>query len=285
MKIVNLIEDTCRTSAYLEEHGLSFYVETPNHKLVVDTGASDAFLENARRLKIDLSGVDTVILTHGHLSHCGGVKALLELAPKATVYIRETAFGEFYNGANVFDENFLRDNARFIGIEKELASLPQVQLVYGDLVIDEELQLFTNVVERELWPACNLHLHRVIGETSEQDDFSHEQFLVVSAEGKRILFAGCCHGGIVNVMNAFQERFGSAPDLVVGGFHMMQKQYCGFSRENLFLVDEIGRQLKDTPTRYYTCHCTGSIPYHRLKAQMGDKISYVYSGETVPLEG
>ncbi len=39
MKIINLIEDTSKTPDYVQEHGLSFYVETPNHKLVVDTGS------------------------------------------------------------------------------------------------------------------------------------------------------------------------------------------------------------------------------------------------------
>lgn len=284
MKIINLIEDTCRTSAYLQERGIAFYVETPRHKIVVDTGSSDAFLENARRLGIDLSAVDTVILTHGHAAHCGGVKALLALAPKANVYIRENAFGDFYNGENVFSEAFHHDSARYVGIDKALSSLPQVHLLSSDFVIDQELRLFTNVTERELWPTCNQKLHRVTDGISEQDDFSHEQFLVVSDGEKRVLFAGCCHSGIVNVMKACADRFGFVPDVVVGGFHMMQQQYCGFSRENLLLVDEIGRQLNEYPTRYFTCHCTGMIPYNRLKGQLGKKVSFVYSGETIPLD-
>lgn len=284
MKIINLIEDTSKTPDYVQEHGLSFYVETPNHKLVVDTGSSDAFLENARRHNLDLSQVDTVILTHGHAAHCGGVRTLLELAPNAKVYIRETAFGDFYNGENVFNDGFHKDSATFVGIEKELAELPQVQLISGDFVIDEELQLFTNITERELWPSCNQKLHRAIDETtSEQDDFSHEQFLVISAEDLRVLFVGCCHSGIVNVMSAFEQRLGGAPDLVIGGFHMMTQQYFGFSKEYLFLIDEIGRKLNEYPTRYYTCHCTGLMPYHRLKGQLGNKVSYLYSGEEIPL--
>ena len=38
MKIVVLMEDTGRDPAYRSEHGLSIYVETEKHRLLVDTG-------------------------------------------------------------------------------------------------------------------------------------------------------------------------------------------------------------------------------------------------------
>ena len=45
MKIINLIEDTPGSSNCLYEHGLSFYIETKKHKILMDTGASDAFIK------------------------------------------------------------------------------------------------------------------------------------------------------------------------------------------------------------------------------------------------
>lgn len=48
MRIVNLIENIQGKKGCLFEHGLSFYIETEKHKLLVDTGASDAFLKNAQ---------------------------------------------------------------------------------------------------------------------------------------------------------------------------------------------------------------------------------------------
>lgn len=44
MKIVILMEDTCGSPRCVHEHGLSVYVETQKHKLLVDTGATAAFL-------------------------------------------------------------------------------------------------------------------------------------------------------------------------------------------------------------------------------------------------
>ncbi len=39
-------------------HGLSFFVETSKHKMLVDLGPSEETLENAARLGIDLGEVD-----------------------------------------------------------------------------------------------------------------------------------------------------------------------------------------------------------------------------------
>ena len=72
MKIVTLMEDTCGHSECCFEHGLSVYIETKNHKILMDTGATNAFIHNAAKLCVDLERVDTVILSHGHYDHDGG---------------------------------------------------------------------------------------------------------------------------------------------------------------------------------------------------------------------
>ena len=50
MRIVNLIENTPGVEGCLFEHGLSFYIETEKHKILVDAGKSDNFLYNAQLL-------------------------------------------------------------------------------------------------------------------------------------------------------------------------------------------------------------------------------------------
>ena len=49
MNVKNLIEDTSADNGCIHEHGLSFYVETMNHKLLVDAGASDKFIKNTEK--------------------------------------------------------------------------------------------------------------------------------------------------------------------------------------------------------------------------------------------
>ena len=97
MKIVNLIENTKGNKECLFEHGLSFYVETANHKLLVDTGATSAFMENADNLGVDLSQVDALILSHGHYDHAGGVLSFAKVNPGARILMQQNADGEYYH--------------------------------------------------------------------------------------------------------------------------------------------------------------------------------------------
>lgn len=96
MKIISLMEDTPGCSGCLHEHGLSFYIETKKHRLLSDTGATGAFLDNAGRLGVDLKEVDTVILSHGHYDHTGGMLAFAEKNPSARIYLHTLADGAYY---------------------------------------------------------------------------------------------------------------------------------------------------------------------------------------------
>lgn len=73
MKIVTLVENTAGNEKCIAEHGLSVYIETEKHKLLLDAGQTDAVVKNAEALGVDLSAVDTVILSHGHYDHSGGI--------------------------------------------------------------------------------------------------------------------------------------------------------------------------------------------------------------------
>lgn len=73
MRIINLIENTEGIDGCVYAHGLSFYIETSGHKLLMDLGPSEDTIKNAAVLGVDLSSVDTVILSHGHYDHSGGI--------------------------------------------------------------------------------------------------------------------------------------------------------------------------------------------------------------------
>ena len=106
MKIINLVEDTKGNSVCEYEHGLSFYVETKKHKILVDTGATDMFMRNAQVLNVDLEQIDVVVLSHGHYDHAGGIMSFSKLNKKAG---EKAEKGEllaelFYNDAKRLDE-------------------------------------------------------------------------------------------------------------------------------------------------------------------------------------
>lgn len=278
MRIINLVENELGETGCEAAHGLSFYVETKNHKLLFDTSPSEVVLRNAQKLGVDLTVVDTVILSHGHYDHSGGIIAFMELNPNAKIYMQHNAGGDYY-AYDGEDKGF-----RYIGIDKKILSLPQVQLLEGDTKIDEELQLFTVDKRAFPLPSTNKRLRELHGVEYKQDEFKHEQNLLLTADGKKILFCGCAHNGILNVMETLERKFGKEllPDLVIGGFHLMKR--TEFSETDTAEVSEIANRLKSYKAHFTTCHCTGLPVFNQMKEIMGDQLSYVRSGDEVVVE-
>ena len=71
MRIVTLVENTTENEQLTAKHGLCLYMETERHKILFDLGPDETFVHTARALGIDLSQVDTVVISHGHGDHGG----------------------------------------------------------------------------------------------------------------------------------------------------------------------------------------------------------------------
>ena len=75
--ITTLMENTSNRAPLCAEHGMSFLVDTGSRRILLDVGDSDGFLRNADALGLDLGTADTLVLSHGHYDHTGGVPALI----------------------------------------------------------------------------------------------------------------------------------------------------------------------------------------------------------------
>lgn len=271
MRIINLMEDTDSGNGCVYEHGLSFYIETKKHKLLLDTGASKATLQNAEKLGIDLTQVDTVILSHGHYDHSGGIMEFVKLNPAAKIYLQRSAGYDYYN---------LKDNKeKYIGIDKAILELPQVQLLDGNCRIDEELFLFTNVTGRKYWAKSNLLLKRKVDNEFVQDVFDHEQCLVITEEHQQVLLSGCAHNGILNILEAYHTYFDKQPSMAISGFHLIKKE--PYEEEEIRMIQETARELQKLETVFYTGHCTGLEAFAIMKEIMQEQLVFVHSGMTV----
>ena len=78
LKIVGLVENTTESPNLKYKHGLSLYIETERHRILFDMGLNDLFLENARKLGVDIASIDIAVISHGHVDHCGGLKSFLK---------------------------------------------------------------------------------------------------------------------------------------------------------------------------------------------------------------
>lgn len=274
MKIVNLMDNLAGAAGCLCEHGLSYYIETKNHKLLMDTGASAQFLENAKMLGIDLTAVDTVFLSHGHYDHAGGILPFAGVNKTAKIYLQKGAVKEYYS--------VKLGQEKYIGINPDIRNLPQIEWIDGDKKLDEELEVFSNVTGRKLWPKDNLTLKRKEAEGYVQDEFDHEQYLVISCVGKKILVSGCAHNGILNILDAYRSRYGGDPDVIISGFHMMKR--TGYDETDIALIRETAETFAKTDIKLYTGHCTSEPAYLIMKEILGSQIVWVHSGDCITFE-
>ncbi|MCD2493556.1 MBL fold metallo-hydrolase [Lacrimispora sp. NSJ-141] len=280
MVIKTLMEDTSIGELWEKEHGLSLYLETDRHRLLFDTGKSGLFLTNAARMEVDVSKIDTVVISHGHYDHGGGLPAFLEQNKEAVVYLHEEALEPYFvrRGGGGID---------YIGIDQTLRENSQIRPINGTVDIDKDFTIFSDVTGQELRSEANdILLERKDGEY-QKDRFSHEQNLIVrKKDGARLLISGCAHSGIVNIIERFKELEGAAPDVVIGGFHLMEP---GSGRSiPRYQVEAVADRLlcyegEKNVTSYYTCHCTGTEAFGILKERMGDRISYLSAGSEIYL--
>lgn len=263
MRITALLENETEREDMLTEHGLSLYIETENHKILFDMGQSCLFAENAAALGIDLSTVDMAVLSHGHYDHGGGLKTFLGINRKAPIYLNRHAFEPHYHGTE-----------KYIGLDTALADNERLIFTDDTTVLAQGLTLYA-CAKKE--PAKQQHNPESSGLNVLEngkflpEDFRHEQYLLVEEQGKKVLFSGCSHKGILGIADRFR------PDVLIGGFH--------FSKLPLDdTLKNFAEYLGTFHTEYYTCHCTGKEQFKFMKHHM-PCLHYLSCGQSIELFG
>jgi 7,8-dihydropterin-6-yl-methyl-4-(beta-D-ribofuranosyl)aminobenzene 5'-phosphate synthase len=270
MKIITLIEDSQIDGHLGAEHGLSFYMETEKHKILFDVGQSSLFACNARRLHIDLSLIDTVVISHGHYDHGGGLEDLIRINNHAKIYIQKSAFDKYYS---MRKEN----EYTYIGLSEKL-DLSRFILLDDDYRIDDELMIINQIETKTFFPNSNHTMFKKVDGKMVLDDFKHEQSLLVTSKNQNVLCTGCSHKGIVNIINqTFKHLKHEQLDYVFGGFHL--KSRFKTYEESVENIIEIAHVLKSKPVfKYYTGHCTGIKAFEIMKPILDLRLNYFYPG-------
>ena len=271
MNVCVLVEDTSSSAEYLSEHGLSLYIETQRHRLLFDFGQSALFRENAEKMGVDIGGVDTAILSHGHYDHGGGIAAFLQYNKNAEVLIQEHAFEPHFSiraGGQTAD----------IGLNPALEQNPRVRKMRGAQALDNELTVFSGVQGGILWPPANRTLLKAAAGNHAPDDFCHEQNLIITEDGEDVLFTGCAHNGIVSILEAACALRGRPPRAVVGGLHLVLKEGPGGG--DAAFAAQVAEALNAYGADYYTGHCTGEGGVQLLRKMIGPRVHRLSTGLT-----
>lgn len=272
MKITSIIENTSKINLPVE-HGLSLYIEKDDGQSVLfDMGQSDLFARNAEVLGLEIANIGKAVISHGHYDHGGGLKTFLAENHCAKIYIHRDAFLPHYS---------LRETGlRYIGLDKTLKNNERLVFCQDRIKIDESMTLFFDVRGNCCSPVGNRLL---FGPAENQnDDFGHEQNLIMTEADKIVLFAGCAHCGIINILHKAQEITGKIPTHVFAGMHLVKSGLM--EAEEKTFISHLATELKKyTNTLFYTMHCTGEEQFLQLKSIMGSQIKYLSCGENVTI--
>lgn len=269
MRITVLAENTALSPEYSAEHGLSLYVESGEAKILFDMGRTDLFLQNAEKLGVPIDQVDIAVISHGHHDHGGGLSAFLAANKKAKVYINARAFERHLS----LKQGGVIGN---IGLDTALLTSDRIVVAGEQMEIARGMTLFSGVTARTLFPRCNETLFMEQNGELVADDFAHEQNLILDENGALVLFAGCAHCGIVNILRRAEEISGGRMNAVFGGFHLKSPSLK--KSEPPDRIRAVGEALSASGAVFYTGHCTGEEAFNQLKEMLGDRLTAISTG-------
>jgi 7,8-dihydropterin-6-yl-methyl-4-(beta-D-ribofuranosyl)aminobenzene 5'-phosphate synthase len=262
---VTVLSTMLTDRAGMGEWGFSALVVADGRRVLFDTGARpETVLHNARELKIDLSGVNEVILSHHHGDHTGGLLTLRrELARQ-----NPNALAKAYVGNGIF---LSRPGADGRETNETLTQKSEYEALGGlFVIIDKPTELFPGVwltgpVPRT-YPERNWSLKRTIHHPDGRvvdDNVPEDMSLVVDTDKGLVVVAGCGHAGIINTLaHARREVRETQVHAALGGFH-------------LFEADQAVLDWTATKLRAFAlgnllgAHCTGIEPVFELRRQLG----------------
>ncbi len=279
MKITTLIEnrESVNEPGLSSEWGLSLCVEFNKQSILFDTGASGAFANNAKHLSIKVESIDVAVLSHHHFDHGGGLKRFFELNSTAKVYLADAPDGECF----VEIMGFLK---KYIGLDRAIMEhhRKRFEFIGKPTEILPDVFIFPKIINTYPKPLGNKQLYLKTEGRLLLDEFSHEIVMAVKENGKLVIFTGCSHNGILNMIDTVAREFKGVPiKAVVGGFHLVASPPFNFMAGKRKDVENIGRSVLNYPVEVaYTGHCTGKKAFDVLKPVMGDRIKYMHTGSS-----
>jgi 7,8-dihydropterin-6-yl-methyl-4-(beta-D-ribofuranosyl)aminobenzene 5'-phosphate synthase len=253
------------TKNIMGEHGFSAFVEQNGKKILLDTGQGLGLKPNAKTLGIDLDQIDTIVLSHGHYDHTGGLSQLLPFAQKTRVIAHPDIFiPKYFHEKDNLNKKFSYIGSTFS--RDTLENDPNCELILQKNFIKiSDGIFFSGQVPRITDFETNDKRLKLKHKKGLSDDlvFDDTSLLIETGKGPVIL-TGCAHSGIVNVMKHFENMTGHRQFYgVIGGTHIgflnsddqIEKTMAAFETYGLDLIA--------------VSHCTGNeasaICYNRFK--------------------
>jgi len=244
------------------EHGLSFYIEAENRRILFDTGQNLGIANNAEVLGIDLSRIDTVVLSHGHYDHSSGLKSLLDCNTDFTLCAHPDVFSPKVRGAGdghkyigiPVDRNVLEQKGVKIQFDQDPVSLAPGITTTGTIPLSNEFE------------AVGSEFYLKNGDDFTADILADDRALILDTAKGLVVVLGCSHRGVINTLNHVTQIAGrNTIHAILGGLHLGkasdEKLANIIDHLHTFGLDKIG-----------VGHCTGPKAFVALANAFGDKV-------------
>lgn len=265
MKATVLI-DNLSEGELIKEWGLCIFIEYEGKKILLDTGGSGAFADNAKRLGIHLDEVDCGVLSHAHYDHSNGMDTFFKENTTASFYLRQGS------EENCYSQHF--PFKKYIGLRKGTLKkyADRICFAVGDFEVFPGVYLIPHKCPGMEEKGKKAGMYRKVQRKYYPDDFSHEQSLVFRTEQGLVIFNSCSHGGADNIIREVSDTFqGEHICALIGGFHL----FLSSAQD----IKALAGGIRDTRIdRIYTGHCTGQRAFHLLEQELPGMVTLLYTG-------
>jgi 7,8-dihydropterin-6-yl-methyl-4-(beta-D-ribofuranosyl)aminobenzene 5'-phosphate synthase len=253
----------------IAEHGfcaaITVHAGGSSHRILLDSGLDPmAASHNADVLGFDLSGCESLISSHGHIDHAGGLVNIRKKMGHKTIplLLHGDAFRnrlvKFPDGRTV--DLPAPDRSLLAGAGYEITEKNSASLLARDTVLITGEIPRTNDFEK----GFPNHYSKVDGEVEADPLIMDDQAVVLNVKERGlVIITGCGHAGIVNTLNYAKELSGEERIYaVLGGMHLSG----GFFEPIISrTIDEIERLR---PAFVVPCHCSGLRAISEISRRM-----------------
>ncbi|KAL1411637.1 hypothetical protein Q8F55_002601 [Vanrija albida] len=277
-------------------HGLSILITTTigdkKFRVLYDTGPEPLSIDrNVKAMKVKLTELDALFLSHWHRDHSGGILRALELRNEQakaegrtltplTVDLhpdRPIRRGIAPLPKRIPTANFLPDPsfdeiAAANGVADLHAEAHEIQVngstsgigVSGEI---PRVQPFERGLPGAVTWMADGGDEPGQGGWCTDELIKDERYVVIDVKGKGlVIFSACSHAGVCNVVTDAVKEYGRPVHMVVGGFHLVPVEQQPVKET----VDFLARRLQPRPEYVLPLHCTGLAPRAALRNALGD---------------
>lgn len=257
---IKILVDNEAAEGLQAEHGFSLWLSAQNQNILFDTGQKDALLFNAGKLGVRLEEADTLVLSHGHYDHTGGLADVLSCNHKVKVYCHAAAFLPRYS----INDGTAKPVKMTTKAMASIGNLPEerMQWVTKPVNISDSIAI-TGEIPRENDFETSGGSFYFDRDGKRADAIIDDMALWVNSENGLIVCIGCCHAGIINTLNHIKRVSGvDRVHTLIGGLHLM--------KANQKRLEQTIELLKNEKIeRIIACHCTGDEAHTMLQEHLG----------------